>query len=178
MSDVIENSDALLEGKKMERPMRKMYRKYENLWTVFCAKEKIKEEYDSASLVKFFKQLEPSYKSNTLWVAFSCINARLINEFGKNLKHLPSLYKHLQQATQLYVATKSAIITPEKFHKVLHILQDSSDENFTLYTVAMALLYYGSLHCSEVRTIRVKDVRIMAAQGDTFIEVNFMYQQK
>ena len=64
MSDMIENMDALLDEKKIEKPVRKMYQQYQNLWTSFCAKESIKEEYDDVSLVKFFKQVEPSYWRN------------------------------------------------------------------------------------------------------------------
>ena len=178
MSDAIENMDALLKEKKIERPARKMYQRYLNPWIAFCAKEKFKEEYDDASLVKFFKQIEPSYKPNTLWVLYSCTNARFIDEFGKNLKHLPRLHRHLKQVTQLYVATKSATFTPEEIHKVLHTLQDSPDEKLSFYGLAIALLYYNLLRCSEVRMIRVKYVQIEGEQDGTFIEVNFMYQQK
>ena len=103
-----------------------MYQRYQNLWTNFCEKNNVKEEYDDVSLVKFFKQIEPAYKPNTLWVIHSCINARFIDEYGKNLKHLPRLHKHLKQVTQLYVATKSTTFTPKEIHKVLHSLQDSS----------------------------------------------------
>ena len=140
MQDVIENTDALLEERKIEKPVRKMYKRYQNLWTFFCMKEQITEEYDNASLVKFFEQIEPVYKPNTLWVIYSCINARFIDEFGKNLKHLPRFHKHLKQVTMLYVATKSVTFTPEEIHKVLSTIQDSSDDNFTLYGVAIALL--------------------------------------
>ena len=56
-------------------------------------------------------------------------------------------------------------------------VQDS-DKKFDLYDVAIALLNYGLLRCSEVRMIKVKDVRVVSEQGDTFIEVNFMYQHK
>ena len=175
MLDVIKNTDALLEEKKIERSVRKMYKRYQNLWASFCTKNNIKEEYDDASLVRFFKQIEPSYKPNTLWVVYSCINVIFIDEFGKNLKHMPRLHKHLKQVTNLYVATKLATFTPEEIHKVLHTLQDSSGEKCTLYGVAIALLYYGLLRCSEARMIKVKDVQIVSEQGDTFIQVNFKY---
>ena len=57
-------------------------------------------------------------------------------------------------------------------------MQDFSDKKMTLCGVAIALLYYGLLRCSEVRMIRVKDVRIVTKKDDTFIEVNFKYQRK
>ena len=129
-------------------------------------------------MVKFFKQIELTYKPNTLWVIYRYINARFIDEYGKNLKHLSRFCKHLKQVTQLYVATKSATFTPEEIHKVLHSLQDSSDEKMTLCRVAIALLYYGLLRCSEVRKIRIKDIQIVTEKDDTFIEVNFKYQRK
>ena len=77
-----------------------------------------------------------------------------------------------------YVATKSATFTPEVIHKVLSTLQDSSDDKLTLYGVAIALLYYGLLRCSEVKIIKVKVVQVVTEQGDTFIQVQFKYQQK
>ena len=92
MQDVIQNTDALLEENKIEKPVRKMYKRYQTLWKSFCTKEKITQEYDDASLIKFFKQIEPLYNPNTLWVVYSCINARFIDEFGKNLKHLTRLH--------------------------------------------------------------------------------------
>ena len=48
----------------------------------------------------------------------------------------------------------------------------------TLCGVAIALLYYRLLRCSEVRKISVKDVQIVTEKDDTFIEVNFKYQRK
>ena len=66
----------------------------------------------------------------------------------------------------------------KKFHKNLHSLQDSSDKKLTLCGGANALSYYGLLHCSEVRKIRVKDVQIVTEKDDIFIEVNFKYQRK
>ena len=39
MSDFIENTDALLEEKKIERPVRKMYQRYQNLWTFLCKRK-------------------------------------------------------------------------------------------------------------------------------------------
>ena len=78
----------------------------------------------------------------------------------------------------LYVATKSATFTPEEILKVLHMLQGSSDDKSTLYHVAITLLYYGLLRYSEVKMIKVKDVRVVSEQGNIFIEVNYMYQRK
>ena len=112
MQDIIENTDALLKEKKVEKPARKMYKRYQNLWTYFCMKEIITEEYDIASLVKFFEQTEASNSPNTLWVIYSCINKIFIDEFGKNLKHLPRLHEHLKQVTMLYMETKSATFCP------------------------------------------------------------------
>ena len=173
MENMMMNTNAMLEEKKIEKPVRKMYQRYQNLWINFCEKEKITNEYDDVSLVKFFKQIEPSYKPSTLWVVYSCINARFIDEFGKNLKNLPRLHKHLKQVTQHYVATKSATFTPEEVDKVLHTMQDSSDMKMTLYGVAIVLLYYGLLRCNEVRMIKVKDVKVVTENSYTFIEVNF-----
>ena len=116
--------------KKNEKPVRKMYQRYQKLWTRFCEKNNVKEEYDDVSLVKLFKQIEPTCKPKTLWVIYSCINARFIDEYGKNLMHLPRLHKHLNQVTQLYVATKLTTFTPEEIHKVLHSLQDSSEKKW------------------------------------------------
>ena len=95
MTDLIENMDVLLE-EKIEKPVRKLNQRYQKLWTSFCDKNKVQEKYDDASFVKFFKQIENSYKPNTLWVIYSCINARFIDTYGKNLKHLPRLHKHLK----------------------------------------------------------------------------------
>ena len=78
----------------------------------------------------------------------------------------------------LYVATKSDTFTPEEIHKALHMVQHSLSEKFTLYSVAIAFLYYGLLGCSEVRMIKVKGVQEISEQGSTFVEVNFMYQHK
>ena len=155
-----------------------MYQRYQKLWISFCDKNNVLEEYDDASLVKFFKQIEPVYKPNTLWVIHSCINARCIDEYGKHLKHLPRFHKHLKQVTQLYVETKLATFTPEEVHKVLHTIQDSSDKKLTLCGIAITLLYDGLLRCSEVRVIQAKDVQIVIEKDDTFIEINFKYQRK
>ena len=118
-----------------------MYQRYQNLWTSFCEKNNVKEEYDDVGLITFFKLIEPTYKPNILWVIYSCINGRFINEYGKNLKHLPRLHKHLKQVTQLYVATKSATFTPKEIHNVLYTMQDSSDKKMTLCGVAIAILF-------------------------------------
>ena len=118
-----------------------MYQTYQKLWTNFCYKNNVQEEYDDASLLKFFKQIEPLYKPNTLWVIYSYINDRFIDECGKNLKHLPRFHKHLMQVSHLYVATKSATFTPKEIHNVLYTMQDSSDKKMTLCGVAIAILF-------------------------------------
>ena len=87
--------------RKIEKPVRKMYKRYHNLWTSFCTKEKITKEYDNVSLVKFFKQIEPLYKPKTLWVIYSGINARFIDEYGKNLKPLPGFLPYAEIGASL-----------------------------------------------------------------------------
>ena len=43
MKDVIENTDVLLKENKIEKPIRKMYQRYQKLWTSFCEKTMFKE---------------------------------------------------------------------------------------------------------------------------------------
>ena len=124
----------------MKNQLEKCTKGIKNFGQGFVKKNNVQEEYDDVSLVKFFKQIEPTYKPSTLWAICSYINARFIDEYGKNLKHLPRLHKHLNHVTQLYVATKSATFNPEEIHKVLHTMQDSSDKKMTLCGVAIATM--------------------------------------
>ena len=59
-----------------------------------------------------------------------------------------------------------------------NMLQDSSDEKYTLYGVAISLFFFGLLCCSEVRMIKVKDALVIFESGDTFIQVKFKYHRK
>ena len=119
-----------------------MYTKYQNLWTSF---NNISNEYDDFALVRFFRSIQGRYSPNTLWVVYSCLNSRFINNYGVNLKGLPRLHKYLKQQTQLYVATKSKTFSAKEIDTILVTLQEINDPKATLQGLAVALLYYGLL---------------------------------
>ena len=83
-----------------------MYTHYQNLWTAFVANNNIVNEHDDVVLVRFFQCIQGRYSPNTLWVIYSCLNSRFIDNYGVNLIGLPRLHKYLKQQTQLYAATK------------------------------------------------------------------------
>ena len=88
--------------KRKDAKVNKMYARYQNLWRVFVANNNIIEVYDDVTLVRFFKSRQNRYSPSTIWVVYSCLNSRFINEFGINLNHP---HKFLKNQTQLYVAT-------------------------------------------------------------------------
>ena len=79
----------ILKNKK-DAKVNKIYTRYENIWRAFVLYNNIMEGYDDVALVRFFKSIQSRYSPNTLWVVYSCLNSRLINEFGVNLKGLPA----------------------------------------------------------------------------------------
>ena len=46
--------------------VRKMYTRYQNLWSTFVANNNMENEYDQLMLVKFFESINSSYSANTL----------------------------------------------------------------------------------------------------------------
>ena len=101
-----------------------MYTRYQNLWTAYVANNNIENEFDDVALVKFFKSIQGRYSPNTLWVVYSCLNSRFIDEYGVNLKGLPRLHKYLKQQTQLYVAKKSKTFSAKEIDTILTTLQE------------------------------------------------------
>ena len=122
-----------------------MYTSYQNLWTTFVANNNIDNEYDDVTLLRFFQSIQGRYSPNTLWVIYSCLNSRFIDNYGVNLKGLPRLHKYLKQQTQLYVATKSKTFSAKVINIILMYLQDKKESKKTLQEVAIALLYFGLL---------------------------------
>ena len=158
LEEVVENTNVLLKQHHKDESVRKMYTRYQNLWSTFVANNNIENEYDDVMLVKFFESIQSSYVANTLWVIYSCINSGFIDRFGLNLKGLPRLKKYLKQKTSKYVAKKSATFTPEEINEVLMNLQEKKTPNAILHGVAIALLYFGLLRGCEARQVKVEDV--------------------
>ena len=96
---------------------------YQNLWTSFVANNDISKEYDDVALVRFFKIIQGRYSPITLWVIYSCLNSRIINNYGVNLKDLPRLHKYFKQQTKLYVKTKSKTFSAKKIDTILMTFQ-------------------------------------------------------
>ena len=93
----MEKTKALTKQHYKNESVRKMFIRYQNLWSTFVANNNIENEYDDLTVVNFFKIINSCYSANTLWVIYSCINAGLIDRFGLKLKGLPHLKKHLKQ---------------------------------------------------------------------------------
>ena len=96
-----------------------MYTHYQNLWTAFVANNKLANEYDDVALVRFFKGIEGRYSPNTLWVIYSWLNSRFIDNYGVNLKGLPRLHKYLKQQMQIYVATKTKTFSAKEIDAIV-----------------------------------------------------------
>ena len=101
-----------------------MYTRYQNLWTDFCAKNNVRDEYNDVTLVCFFEGLKGRYAPSTKWVIYSGIISRVIDIYGVNLKGLPCLRKYPKMQTQLYVAKRSKTFDAKLIHHVLTVLQD------------------------------------------------------
>ena len=178
IESLIEKTSSMLVENKKDVRVKKMYTRYQNLWTEFVAKNNVLDEYNDIELVKIFKLIKPRYSPNTLWVIYSCLNARFIDLYGLNLKGLPRLHKYLKQQTQLYVAKKSKTFTAEEIDQVLLTLQAPDQPRETLQGVAIALLYYGLLRANEVRLITVFDVKLHSEPTKKEIEVTFTHPRK
>ena len=173
---IISKTKDLLDKKKSESEVNKMYTRYQNLWTDFCAKNGVKDEYNDVALVQFFKSLHGRYAPSTKWVIYSCINSRIIDVYGCNLKNLPRLRKYLKLETQLYVAKKSKTYDAKEMHHVLTVLQDSNNPKHTVQGVAIALLYYGLLRINEVKKLTVDDITLKSNPKE--IEIVYYHARK
>ena len=111
--------------------VKKMYTCYQNLWTAFVANNNIENEYDDVALLRFFQSIQERYSQNTLWVIYSCINSRFIDNYGVNMKGLLSLHKYIKQQTQLDVATKSKTFSTKEIETILMYLQDKNESKET-----------------------------------------------
>ena len=107
LENMIEETEKMVLKKKKD--VKKMYSKYQILWTSFVANNNISNEYNDVALVRFFKSIQGRYSPNTLWVVYSCLNSRFIDNYGVNLKGLARLHKYLKQQTQLPSAQKRLI---------------------------------------------------------------------
>ena len=154
-----------------------MYTCYQNLWTTFVANNNIENKYDIA-LVRFFQNIQGRYSPNTLWVIYSCLNSRFIDNYRVNLKSLHRLHKYLKQQTQLYVATKSKTFSTKEIDTILMYLQDKKEPKETLQGVAIALLYFGLLRSTEVQMIQMDDVKVEDLGSKKVIEVTFKHERK
>ena len=76
-----------------------IYTCYQNLWTAFIANNNIENEnaYDDVALLRFFQSIQGRYSPNTLWVIYSCLNSRFIDNYIVNLQSLPRLHKYPKQ---------------------------------------------------------------------------------
>ena len=101
-----------------------MYTQYQNLRTSFVANNNIGNKYDDVALVRFFKSTQRRYSPNTLWIVYSCLNSRFIDNYGVNLKGLPRLHKYLKQQMQLYVAKKSKTFSAKEIDMILMTLHE------------------------------------------------------
>ena len=70
---------------------------------------------------------EKKYKSNTLWVIYSCVNNWFQEKFRKNLNNFVVLRKYLKQKTEHYVASKAAVFTPEQIYDCVVHFSESQD---------------------------------------------------
>ena len=99
LESIIAKTENMVLEKKKDVRVKKMYTRYQNLWTAYVANNNIENEFDDVALVKFFRSIQGRYSPNTLWVVYSCLNSRFIDEYGVNLKGLPRLHKYLKQQT-------------------------------------------------------------------------------
>ena len=125
----------------------KMNMRYQNLWTAFVANNDIVNEYDDVALVRFFQSIQGRYSPNTLWVIYSCLNSRFIDNYGVNLKGLPRFHKYLKQQTLLYVATKSNTLSAKERDTILTYVQDKKNQgNFTISCNCSPLFWTLEVH--------------------------------
>ena len=106
------------------------------------------------------------------------MTSRFIDNYGVNLKGLPRLHKYFKQQMQLYVATKSKTFSAKEIDTILMYLQDKKEPKETLQGVAIALLYFGLLRCTEVQMIQMDDVKVEDISSKKVIEVTFKHDCK
>ena len=122
--------------------------RYQNMRRTYVVKEKIEDEYNDFSLVKFFNEIKDRYSPNTIWVIFSCINVNFIERFGVNFNRLPSLNNFLKYQASKYLAKKSATFSSKEIEKVFLHLQENISSKNTLYGIVISLLYFGLLRAN------------------------------
>ena len=52
----------------------------------FVAWNLMADEYDDKALYAFSKQLKSRYSENAIWMIYSCLNSKFIEEYRVNLK--------------------------------------------------------------------------------------------
>ena len=114
------------------------------------------------------------YAPSTLWVICSYVNTSFINKLGVSLKGLPHIHRYLKMETLHYVYKKVTTFNTD----LMMTMEERNTPNATLYTVSIALLYFGLLCAGEVRIIEVKDVIVIDNEKLKRIHVNFVYPQK
>ena len=58
---MIAKTEKMVLKEKKDVKVKKMYTRYQNLWTAFVANNNIATEYDDVALVKFFKDTQGRY---------------------------------------------------------------------------------------------------------------------
>ena len=152
-----------------------MYTRYQNLWTDFCAKNNVRDEYNDVALVSFFEGLKGRYDPSTKWVIFSCINSRMIDIYCVNLKGLPRLHKYIKMQTQLYVAKKSKTFDAKQIHHILTVLKDS-DEPKKTPSCGHSTIVLQPFVKNKVKKLTVDNVTIKLDPKE--IEVTFYHARK
>ena len=65
---MIDKTEKIVLKKKKDVKVKKIYTRYQNLWTAFVANNNIENEYDDVVIVKLFQSIQGRYSPNTLWV--------------------------------------------------------------------------------------------------------------
>ena len=102
------------------------------------------------------------------------------DKFDAILKNLVRLTKYIKTETLLYVAKKSKTFSAEQIHEVIAhcIYMETNDPKLILYSVCIAVMYYGLLRMNEAFLIKVEDMRIVGEEDFKKKQINFHYQRK
>ena len=124
-----------------------------------------------------FQSIKRKYSQSTLLVIYSCINS---DKFGANLKNLILLTKYINTETLHYVAKKFKSFLAEQIHKVIAHCMDTETNNpkLMVYSVCIAIMYYGLLRMNEAFLIKVEYATIVVEEDFKKIQINFDYQRK
>ena len=140
---VIDVTTALIHNNYKNEQVCKLYVRYQTLWVTFVVEHNVTNEYDNARLLQFCMKCREKYVPSTLWVIYCCVNTSFINKMGVSLKGLPCTHRYLKMETLYYVCKKAATFNTDEVHHVMMTLQERNTPNATLYTVSIALLYFG-----------------------------------